>query len=61
MNETRDYGKQLYRELEASRRRNLLPGIEVDELVELYDNPLFWLGVGVEYRMIGDTFEECKP
>jgi len=60
--EPRDYGEPLDRKLEAGRERGLVPaGVDVDFDTELYDNPLFWIGVHVEYGLIGETFEECNP
>jgi len=61
MNETRDYGEWKGEQLNKSAVNNLPPGVEIDINAELYDNLLFGLGMDVELRLIGDTFEERKP
>ena len=60
MTEPRDYGKWLDKKLNISRNYPV-PGVDIDFDVAVYDNELFRLGIQVEGRLIGDTFEECNP
>jgi hypothetical protein len=59
--EPRDYGEWLCRGLGTANVQALPPGVDIDFDSSLYDNELFALGMDVELRLIGDTFEECKP
>jgi hypothetical protein len=61
MNKVQDYGEWKGKQLNKARKNCLPPGVEVDINTELYDNLLFGLGMDVELRLIGDTFEERKP
>jgi len=61
VSEPRDYGEWKGKQLNKAWTSCPLPGVEVDINTELYGNLLFGLGMDVELRLIGDTFEERKP